>query len=45
MESGVIKISQQELHGYHVLKMVLDGRLSLKEPAKNQYNRKENGDD
>jgi len=33
MESGVIRISQKELHRYHVLKMVLEGKLSLSEAA------------
>jgi transposase len=33
MESGGIRITQREIHRYHVLKMVLDGRLTLKEAA------------
>lgn len=33
MESGGIRISQRELHRYHVLKMVLEERLSLREAA------------
>ena len=31
MEVEGIRISQKELHRYHVLRMVLDGRLSLRE--------------
>lgn len=31
MESGGIRINQKELHRYHVLKMVLDGRITLRE--------------
>lgn len=33
METGGIKISQKELHRYHVLKMVLEERLSLRDAA------------
>lgn len=33
MESGVISISQQELHRHHVLKMVVGGMLTLVEAA------------
>lgn len=33
MESGEIRITQRELHRYHVLKMVIDGRLTLNEAA------------
>lgn len=33
MESGEIRITQKELHRYHVLRMVIDCRLTLKEAA------------
>ena len=33
MEGGEIRISQKELHRYHVLKMTLEERLTLVEAA------------
>lgn len=33
MGNGVISISQRDIHRYHVLRMVLEGKLTLMEAA------------